>query len=388
VDGLDPIGLATDLKRRLEEQKNVVLHLNTEVAGTKGTLGCFTTDIRNGTGNGPISIKHGAVILATGSREAATTEYGYGQSDRIMTQVELEKRLSAGEIDAGALEHVVMIQCVGSREKGSREYCSRICCAAALKNAFKILEKNPDTRIYILNRDMMTYGFLEKYYTKARGEGVMFVNYDLGQKPVVEVVDKRPVVKFTDPVLQAPLEVSADLLVLATGIEPSPGNEQLALTFGVPLNRDGFFTEADSKWRPVEFKKMGVFLAGTAHSPQPISETIMQAEAAAHKAYAYLSRREIQTARVVSKVHDAICARCQICVEICPYNARAFNEDLNCIVVDSAACQACGLCAVACPNKAAEVPGWSEKQTLAVIDAKLRGNHRTKRKVSKEVARV
>ncbi|RJP71219.1 MAG: CoB--CoM heterodisulfide reductase iron-sulfur subunit A family protein [Candidatus Abyssobacteria bacterium SURF_17] len=384
VDGLDPIGLATGLKQALEGQKNITVHLNTEVVSTKGAIGCFTTTVRNGDGGEVSTLQHGAVILATGGREGRTSEYGYGQSEKILTQVELEKRLAAGEIDAGSLGNVVMIQCVGSREKGAREYCSRICCAAALKNAFKILEKNPETRIYILNRDMMTYGFLEKYYTKARGEGIIFINYDLGQKPEVQIADDKPVVKFTDPVLQMPLEVTADLLVLATGIEPSPSNKELAEIFGVPLNQDGFFAEADSKWRPVEFKKLGIYLAGTAHSPLPLGETIMQAEAAAHKAYAYLSRRTIQTARVVSKVHDAICARCQVCVEICPYNARAYDKDLNCIVVDSAACQACGLCAVACPNKAAEVPGWSEKQTLAVIDAKLWGD-RSKQRAGKEV---
>jgi len=384
VDGLDAAGLAAGLKRGLEEQENITVHLNSEVVGTKGALGCFSTNIRNGDGEETIELQHGAVILATGGQEGTTTEYGYGESERILRQVELEKRLAAGEIDAGALDNVVMIQCVGSREKGAREYCSRICCVAALKNAFKIREKNPEARIYILNRDMMTYGFLEQYYTKARGEGIVFVNYDLGQKPEVEVVDGKPTVKFTDPVLQMPFEVAADLLVLATGIEPSASNEQLAQIFGVPLNQDGFFVEADSKWRPVEFKKLGIFFAGTAHSPKPLNEVIVQAEAAAHKAYVYLSRREIHTARVVSKVHDAICARCQICVEVCPYDARAFNSEANCIIVDVAACQACGMCAVACPNNAAEVPGWNEKQTMAIIDAKLRGNRPLQRRAGKE----
>jgi len=373
VDGLDPAGLAAELKQGLEEQGNITVHLNSEVVGTKGALGCFSTNIRNGDRDESIALQHGAVILATGGQEGTTSEYGYGKCEHILRQVELEKRLAAGEIDAGALENVVMIQCVGSREKGAREYCSRICCVAALKNAFKIREKNPETQIYILYRDMMTYGFLEQYYTKARGEGIVFVNYDPGQKPEVEIVDGKPTVRFTDPVLRMPFEVAPDLLVLATGIEPNASNEQLAQIFGLPLNKDGFFIEADSKWRPVEFKKLGIFFAGTAHSPQPLNEAIVQAEAAAQKAYAYLSRREIQTARVVSKVHDALCARCQVCIEVCPYDARVFNSTENCITVNVAACQACGICAVACPNNAAEVLGWNEKQTMAVIDAKLRG---------------
>ncbi|RJP14029.1 MAG: CoB--CoM heterodisulfide reductase iron-sulfur subunit A family protein [Candidatus Abyssobacteria bacterium SURF_5] len=383
IDGLDPAGLVSELNRKIEEQRNLTVHLNSEIIGSKGALGRFTTEIRSSDSNQ--KLEHGAVIIATGGHEAKTTEYAYGQSERVVTQVELEERLTAGELDAATLENVVMIQCVGSREKGAREYCSRICCAAALKNAFKILEKNPAARIYILNRDMMTYGFLEKYYTRARGEGIMFINYELDQKPQVEIVDDKPLVKFTDPVLQMPLEVTADLLALATGIQPPSSNEQLAQSFGLPLTSEGFFQEADSKWRPVEFKKLGVFLAGTAHSPLPLNESLMQAEAAAQKAYAHISRRTIQTARAVSKVHDAICARCQICVEICPYNARAFDPEQNCIVVDSAACQACGLCAVACPNKAAEVQGWSEKQTLAIIDAKLRSTGHSRRRAGKEV---
>ena len=373
IEDLNPNGLSAELKQEIEGERNITVHLNSEVIGTKGSFGCFSTNIRKGEGEETIALQHGSVILATGGQEGSTTEYGYGKSEQILRQVELEKRLAAGEIDVGSLDNVVMIQCVGSREKGAREYCSRICCAAAIKNAFKIREKNPETRIYILYRDMMTYGFLEQYYTKARGEGIIFVNYDPGKKPEVEIADGKPLVKFTDPVLRMPFEISPDLLVLATGIEPNASNEQLAQIFGLPLNQDGFFIEADSKWRPVEFKKLGIFFAGTAHSPQPLNEAIMQAEAAAQKAYAYLSRREIQTARVVSRIHDALCARCQVCVEVCPYDARVFNSVENCVIVDAAACQACGICSVACPNNAAEVMGWSEKQTMAVIDAKLRG---------------
>ncbi|MDY6854297.1 MAG: FAD-dependent oxidoreductase [Thermodesulfobacteriota bacterium] len=373
IEGLDPTGLAIGLRQKIEGQSKITVHLNSEVAETKGDIGCFITRIRNDGIDEDIALQHGAVILATGGHEGTTNEYGHGESEQILRHVELEKRLATGEIDATALDNVVMIQCVGSREKGGREYCSRICCVAALKNAFKIREKNPETRIYILYRDMMTYGFLEQYYTKARGEGIVFVNYDPEQKPEVEIIDGKPRVKFIDPVLRMPFEISPDLLVLATGIEPNASNEQLAQIFGLPLNQDGFFIEADSKWRPVEFKKLGIFFAGTAHSPQSLSEAIMQAEAAAQKAYDYLFRHEIQTARVVSRIHDALCARCQVCVEACPYDARVFNSVENCITVNAAACQACGVCAVACPNNAAEVMGWSEKQTMAVIDAKLRG---------------
>jgi heterodisulfide reductase subunit A len=217
----------------------------------------------------------------------------------------------------------------------------------------------------------MTYGFLEQYYTEARADGVMFVNYDLDKKPSVELEDGQPVVKFDDPVLGMPLQVKADLVVLATGIQPDESNRALAEAFRVPLNPDGFFEEIDSKWRPVEFNRPGVFVAGTAHSPKPIGEALVQAEAAAHKACAFLAKKEVETARVVSRVHDAICARCQVCIGICPFEARRLDPFKNRIVVDPAACQACGLCAAACPNGAAEVLGFNDRQNLAVIDARL-----------------
>ncbi len=371
LDGTDPAALVAELKQDFAEQRNITVYLNSQLVQTNGSLGSFRNMLRNGEGEKLIERHHGAVILATGGHEGATSEYAYGGSSRVVTQVEFEGRLSAGEMDASELKHVVMIQCVGSREKGAREYCSRICCAAALKNAFKIREMNPDTRIFILNRDIMTYGLLEQHYTRARSEGIVFVNYDLDHKPEVEVVDDKPVVRFTDPVLGTPFELAADLLVLATGLEPSESNRKLADIFNLPLSQDGFFVEADEKWRPVELQRLGIFFAGTAHSPRSLGETLLQAEAAAQKTYEHLSKREIRTARAVSKVHDALCSRCQVCVEVCPYDARAFNEEENCITVDSAACQACGMCAVSCPNNAAEVLGSNAKQIMAVIDARL-----------------
>lgn len=372
VDGLDTAEMIAGLVQEVQDQQNISVHFNSEIVDSSGALGSFTSTVKNVNSEETEAIEHGAVILATGGHEGGTNEYSYGESPLIATQAEFEKKFAAGEIDASGLNNVVMIQCVGSREAGGREYCSRICCAAALKNAFKIREINPEARIYILNRDMMTYGYFEQYYTRARGEGIIFVKYDPDNKPEVEVDGGKPVVKYTDQVLRMPMEIKADQLILATGIEPSESNAALAGVFGVQVNEDGFFVEADTKWRPVEFNKLGVFIAGLAHSPQTVNETIMQAEAAAQKAYEYLSRGEIHTARVVSTVHDAICSRCLRCVDVCPYDARSYDAAQNRVVVDPAACQACGMCAVSCPNNAAEVLGWNEKQTMTVIEAKLR----------------
>lgn len=371
VDGLAPVEMAKEMKLGVFEHKNITVHLNAEVEKTVGSLGSFESKIKLGDKDDSTYLHHGAVIMATGGHEGATDEYGYGQSDQVLTQSELKNGLESGDIDVSEAEDVVMIQCVGSREKGKREYCSRICCMWAVANALKIKEKNPDTRVFILYRDVMTYGFLEQYYTKARLAGVIFVNYTLDSKPEVEIVEGKPTIKFTETVLNSEVELNPDLLVLSTGVDPEESNEKLAEAFNLDLTRDGFFSEADAKWRPIEFQQIGVFLAGVAHSPMTLPDVVLQAEAAAQKAYSYLSGREIHTAKVVSNVKDSLCIRCQRCVVVCPYDARSFNEAENRIDVDPAGCQGCGMCAVACRNNAAEVSGWSDKQMMAVIDAKL-----------------
>jgi heterodisulfide reductase subunit A len=179
------------------------------------------------------------------------------------------------------------------------------------------------------------------------------------------------VVRFTDPVLRTEFEVSPDLLVLSTGIEPSDANRELAEIFGVELGEDGFFQEAESKWRPVDFLRQGVFVAGVAHSPRPINEVIVQADAAAQRVFTFLSQRHLSTARKVARVRDSLCSRCQICIDVCPYDAREFEPVDNRIAIDVVACHGCGMCAAACPNGAAEVMGLTERQTMASIDAAL-----------------
>ncbi|MCE5334892.1 MAG: FAD-dependent oxidoreductase [Desulfobacteraceae bacterium] len=371
IDGMTPVALANDMKLKVFENRNITVHLSSEVEKTVGTLGCFESKLRSPENGQDTYLHYGAAIIATGGHEGATTEYGYGESDSVLTQAELKKGLANGDIDAGELEDVVMIQCVGSRQKEGRRYCSRICCMGAIGNALKIKESNPDARIFILYRDVMTYGFFEQYYSRARSAGIIFMNYNPDHKPEVEMVEGKPVVKLMDPVLQEEMELPADLLVLSTGVDPEESNRRLADAFGVSLTEDGFLAEADSKWRPVEFQKVGLYLAGTAHSPMPLKSVIMQAEAAAQKAYTYLSGREVHSAAVTSRVKDALCIRCQRCVNICPYGARSYDEVDRCIHVDPAACQACGMCAVECQNNAAEVAGWNDKQLMAVIDAKI-----------------
>ena len=375
LDGLKPVTIAANLSKSVMDHDKILVHLNSEVVESHGVLGNYHTQINLKDSGDIITVHHGATIFATGNKVGTTTEYKYGQSDRILTTTEMSKGLTSGSIDVSEAENIVMIQCVGSREKGHRDYCSRICCQASIHNALMIKEKNPTTRIFILYRDMMTYGLYEKSYTEARRQGIIFVNYTLDSKPEVTIEDSTPVVAFKETVLDAEIELPVDYLVLATGMDADRSNTDLAKIFNVEINEDGFFEEADSKWRPVEFNKLGIFLAGAAHSPMTLKESIVQAEAAAQKSYAYLSGREVHIAREISIVHDSLCARCKKCIDVCAYQARSFDPKENCIVVDSAACQACGMCAVTCRNNAAEVLGWSDKQIMASIDAQLTDYH-------------
>jgi len=372
LDGLDPRGLVEGLMQAVRENPRIQVHTETRLSRTQGTVGRFRSVLEQGEKR--ITIEHGATIVATGGKEAGTTLYGYGSSERVMTQSEVEKGLSEGSLDAAALDTVVMIQCVGSREPGAHNYCSRVCCAAALKNANQLRKANPQVRIVILYRDMMTYGFLESYYTEARRQGVLFASYDPADKPRVQFENGKPVVTFTDTILRDEVRVSADLLCLSTGVEPDPSHQELGEKLGIALTQDGFFQEAESKWRPVDCLKEGVFLAGLAHSPRPIVEVLAQAEAAAQRAFVYLSKGRLTAARMTSKVHDSLCARCRTCITACPFEARSYDVVNHRVTVDAATCQGCGICAVACPNGAAELKGPNDRQNLAIIEASLMGS--------------
>jgi heterodisulfide reductase subunit A len=307
--------------------------------------------------------------LATGGSEAKTKSYAYGEAESILTQHELEGKLADKTVDPSGLSAVAMIQCVDSREE-PRNYCSRICCATALKNALYLKDQNPEIDIYIFYRDIMSYGFLESYYTQARKGGVIFIQYDQNQKPQVSVENGKPRIIADDPILGRKLGINADLLVLSTGVSPG-GAGQLADLFGVEANRDGFFQEADSKWRPVDFIKEGIFMAGIAHSPCSINEAIAMAEAAAQRSLRILNSERLASGRIVAEVRQTLCALCERCITACPYGARSYDEEQELIAVDQLMCQGCGSCATVCPNSASILRGNRDQQLFEVIDAAL-----------------
>jgi heterodisulfide reductase subunit A len=356
------------LRSKVLASAGVTVRLGAGVVASARTLEGWNTVVRSGSGTAEV-IAHGATILATGGRAASTTSYGHGSCERVVTQTEFESRLEAGELGDPAT--VVMIQCVDSRQEGAHAYCSRVCCVRALRNAQRVQRAHPRARVFVLYRDMMTWGPWEQHYTRARKEGVVFTSYDVPRRPSVQVVAGRPVVTVADPILGQDLRIAADWVVLSTALEPSESAAELARVFGVERDRYGFLREADAKWRPVDLGVDGVYAAGVSHSPQLAGEVLVQAEAAAQRAYERLFRPPRTTPYTVANVRHALCARCGACVQACVYEARRLDASEDRIVVDPAACRSCGACVTACPNGATRLEGLGEKQVMAQLETAL-----------------
>lgn len=358
--------------QKVQRHPNISVYTGTELESVEGFVGNFESTLK--TGSKKTKVKHGVIIVATGGKEYKPEEYLYGRDDRIMTQLQLEDLLSKdGQISAA--KSVVMIQCVGSREEGHM-YCSRVCCSTAVKNALKIKEQSAKTEVYILYRDVRTYGFNEEYFQTARDKGVIFVRYDLDNKPVISN-GRGLKVRVREPLLQCELVLHPDLLVLSTRIDADPGGEKLSKMLKTPINEDGFFLEAHAKLRPVEFATEGIFVAGLAHSPKSIPETIAQAEAAAAKACTIISKDKYEAEPIIAAVNEDLCDGCGICVPVCEYNAlevvprKGGREDEKVVQLNEAMCKGCGGCVAACPSGAMEQKGFKNEQMLAMLRAAL-----------------
>ncbi len=379
VSGTEGANDPQELLRRTIEavsaNPRISVRTGAEVVGVGGYLGQYRTTVRLADGRQE-EIQHGVVVVATGAQQIEPREYLYGQDERVITQRELEERLVSSDAPAHPLKSVVMIQCVGSRDE-EHPYCSRICCTEAIKNALAIKERSPETNVYILYRDIRTFGFKERYYREARRKGVIFLQYDKDQKPNVQ-----PSEQSGEDVGSAPLQVDvtvqpegevftldADLVVLSAGIEPNADNGALAQLLKTPLNEDGFFLEAHVKLRPLDFAADGVYLCGMAQSPRFLDETIAQAQGAAVRAASLLSKKELEATPIVASVNPRLCSACGLCVEVCPYDARILEPGAPYAEVIEVLCQGCGACVTACPNKASQQKGFELAQLYGMLDA-------------------
>lgn len=369
-------GLLRDVRRNLEgddvqaylsgiielvvSNPNITVHCDTTVEKVDGFVGNFITDLSDGS-----QVSHGALIVAIGGEEYTPTEYNFGQSDKIITQRTLEQRLEEQGPEDGKC--YVMIQCVGSREEPNN-YCSRICCQDALKNSIAIKEKAPNAQVVVLYRDMRAYGLKEDYYKRARDLGVLFFNYEVEEKPQVEITGERLKVRVMSKVLGREMLLEPDYLVLSTGLRPPEDVVDFSKKFKLTCNLDGFLLEAHVKLRPVDFPSEGFFLAGLAHAPKNLEETISQASAAAGRAGALLSKESLSVSGVISKHNRDLCMSCLACVKKCPFGAPFIDEDGR-VSHNEVKCTGCGICAATCPAKAYQVNYFRDDQILAMVDS-------------------
>lgn len=365
--GSDPQALAHDLMRQIEDNGSIHLYLEAEVSGFERSNGYYQTKIRQH--QEEKTLKHGALILATGGKEVIPKEYHYGEDPRVITQRQLERRIHFKEAGVKDLRSIVMIQCVGSRDE-AHPYCSRICCSHAVKNGLKLKELNPAMNVFVLYRDVRTYGFYETYYHEARGKGVIFIRYDLENKPEVTLREGTLQVSMVDPAMGSRVTLPADWVVLSTGIEPHP-HQELAERVDVDLNPDGFFMEANPKSAPLDSVDRGKFFCGLCHSPNFIEDTISQGNAAAARAAVILSRETAEEKAYLAYVIKRLCCGCGLCVSVCPYQARVLNDEEGKAEVMGALCQGCGSCVIACRNGASQQRNFEKELNLAVLDAAI-----------------
>jgi len=383
----DPQEVLESILKQVQTHPLITIHTNTRTLGTKGFKGNFSSQISTNGGK-PESIRHGATILATGGQEYRGPEYGYGSDPRIITQQELESRLSqnAGLFSNQSGGSLVMIQCVGPAEK----YCSRICCTTALKNALAIKKMDPSIEISIIYKDIRVYGLHEQLYTQVRDQGVFFFRYDDNHKPEVTItqtelpaevtnnVNGNPQVRLWDEPLKRQVNLSPDLVVLSMPVIPQDDMKNLANLFKVSTDADGFFLEAHVKLRPVDFSTEGIYMAGMAHYPKLIEESVIQAQAAASRAAIVLSQDYFQAGGSIAVVTQEKCTGCLTCVRVCPFDVPVIQADvlgvgdlMGAAYIEPAICQGCGICVAECPAQAIDLMNYTDSQLKAKVSALL-----------------
>lgn len=365
LDGADPRVLLLQLVERVSQHPLVETRLSARLLEVSGHTGRWRTRIIQE--DVITEIEHGAVIVATGADAFRPSAHGYGPDQRVLTQTELEARLADDRLTPP--RRVIMLQCVGSRTP-ERPYCSRVCCGQAVKNALLLRELSPGSEVVVLYRDMRTYGLQETLYRKAREEGVLFLGYEPDGAPEVEARGGELVVSFVDRSLNERVALATDLVVLSAGIVPNRQvNTELGRMFKLGLHPDGFFAEAHLKLKPVDFATDGVFLCGLAHGPKLLRESLVQAQAAAMRAVAFLARGFVEGSAAVTRVDRERCSGCGLCVESCPFGGRVLDREAGFVRVIEAACQGCGACVAACPAGACDQDKFEDRQIIAMIEA-------------------
>lgn len=371
VRGEDPVHHLEQVVGLVDSHPNIRVYASSEVIELSGYVGNFESKIQVNGRKSPVVVNHGVVIVASGAVPYEPSEYGFSRSEKVVTQTEFESQIYEEDESILNLDEVVMIQCVGSRND-KHPYCSRICCSQAIKNAIAFKELNSDASVYVLYRDIRTFGFREDMlYAKARKMGVLFVRFKDDAEPVVKVhKDGSLEVEADELLLGKKIVFHPDRVVLSCGVVPAD-NSSLSKLLKAPLDEDGFFSEAHVKLRPVDFAVDGVFVCGLVHSPRFVEESIVQAKAAAARAATILSKEFLETKGNIASIKNRSCSGCKLCLEVCPYDAISFDEEEGVAVVNSILCQGCGACAAVCPNGANQQNTFTKRQIISMIDACL-----------------
>ena len=366
----------TKLIERILAHDKVIVHKEFSVTHVEGFVGNFISTITGKDGTTKV-IEHGAGIVATGGDAYIPKEYNYDSITKVVTSVQFDKLFELKEKHVKQSRNFVFIQCVGSRE-GDSMYCSKVCCTHSVQSAIALKKEKSERAVYILYRDMRTYAQREALYKEARQLGVIFINYELHGKPKVTENGSVIDVEVWDHVLHRPLKIAADMVILATAIRPKEDASELGKLYKVPVDGHGFFQEAHAKLRPVDFSTDGMFVAGLAHYPKPIEESVAQALAASARAATLLSKTSISLDAIKATVDEEYCDGCALCVDVCPYHAITLVDkegkdgvDGKIIVVNKAQCKGCGLCQGTCPKRGVYVAGFTMQQISAQIQAAL-----------------
>ncbi len=373
LDGLDVQEYLSDLITKVYQHRLIHVYHDATITDATGYVGSFVTGVKSD--RGVTEIKHGAAVLAIGAEVYKPSEYLYGEDDRVVTHLELEELISAADEKITSAKSLVMIQCVGCRNE-ERNYCSRLCCSESVKNALKLKELNPEMDIYVLFRDMRTYGFNEDYYREASNKDIKFIRFEPQDPPEVEAgeaEDGRPVLKVvvTDFVLGKKLVLDADMIALAAAVVPAEATKEVAGLFKVTLSPDGFFKEAHVKLRPVEFGTDGVYLCGLAHYPKFIQETINQSYGAAGRVLTLLSHDVVVASGSVCRVDESKCMGCGACVSACAYGALELRESKKQMkaIINPVLCKGDGLCNAKCPTGAIQLKHFTDDELMSEVDA-------------------
>jgi heterodisulfide reductase subunit A len=355
------------LIEEVQSNSKIDINLNTELKQVEGFVGNFRSTLQVN-GNEKV-LEHGIAIIATGASELKPDQYLYGKDPRVLTSLDLDHKFINRDASLKQVRSAVFIQCVGSRIK-ERPYCSKVCCTHSVLSALRLKEANPGMDVFIVYRDMRTYGLREDLYREARAKGVLFIRYDDNKELKVDKDKDDLQIVFTSYVLNREIEIRPDLLVLATAIIP-PKENPVAKLFKVPVNNDGFFVEAHVKLRPIDFATDGVFVCGLAHSPKPIDESIAHGLGAASRSVTLLSQKEMSGNAIVAFIDPASCVGCQGCLKVCPYEAIRYLEDREICEINEVICKGCGACAATCPSASAQLKRFTSRQIYMQIEKAL-----------------